>query len=142
MAASRKKNEQAFLAEQSEIAADGIRRSATALVRHLRQAVNPMTWVKAHPIASMGAAAVGGFAATAATGRETAPRTNGTHPPPEAEHREEREKHQPSLKQELVSHLAHEAIGVLRPIVTGVISAYLASNRPAHDQVEPEAHEN
>ncbi|HTW93636.1 MAG TPA: hypothetical protein VMD30_02505 [Tepidisphaeraceae bacterium] len=140
MAGSRKKTEREFLADQSEIAARGIKRSALDLVRHVRQAVNPVTWVKAHPIASMGAAVLGGFAATAATGggHEAAPRSNGTHEPHGAEQHEQGERRAPSMKEELMKKAAQEAISAVRPILTGIVSAYLASNRAVHEHVEPE----
>src|SRR5215217_2801559 len=60
-------SESAYLAQQANDARAAISRAVDDLKREMLHSVDPGAWMKTHPWATMGAAAVAGFVAAAAT---------------------------------------------------------------------------
>jgi len=127
MAADKGQSDSEFLSAQQAAAREKMSRARGELLRHLKEGLNPLTWTRAHPIAAVSVAAAAGFVAAPGTG-------NGKHEEAESVHARPadgaRQSAGPSLKQELLGKLARELIKAIHPVVSGIITAYVAAHQP------------
>ena len=106
----------------------------------LGQGIDPLAWTKEHPWMALGAAAAAGFVATAAIVPSKEQQAlnklsrieRALNPPPERSNGDSKQE-----KGGLLGSILHEAIGVLRPVLMGLMTANLGNAAQAQAQQPP-----
>jgi hypothetical protein len=133
-------SEPAFLKAQQDLAARAITRTLERIGDDLVRSINPAAWTKEHPWASVGAAAVAGFAVASKVVpskeqqalRKLAALERELYPPPAPPPEGNESSDKPRLGR-AVTKLLLAAVNVARPILVSAIAAKFAHSESDND---------